>query len=242
MSRIKFIMLALVAMLFVGVFASASASAAHRFVDCLKAKEAGKGQWNNNKCTELGGSKEWETKEVASGEKVSGTSGVSLLTSKIKKAEVIITCTKDIFTGTLEAAGASKGEVVFEGCSVGNKTETFKACEVPNIKFKFTDLLVLEEPKAGELEIADEFKPAVAGEPFVIIKINNFPEKTCTVKGEYKVAGTQICLLPEGTAFKVLHEIGCKTIGSHLTFEGEEATFESTESLQLASGDAWAVE
>jgi hypothetical protein len=233
-------LVSVVAMFVVGAFASASASA-HTFLTCLSRE---KGQWEDSLCSKASSSGKWETSEVANATKVEGTSGISKLKGELLSAEILITCKKDIFKGELETGGKSKGEVTFEECSAGNSKETFTACEVPTIKFKFIDELVLEEnTETKEKEIADEFKPA-SGTTFVTIVIKNKEGKSCTEKGEFPTKGTQICLLPQGTLFKVLHNIACEPRGSHLEFNSKAATFESTESVVLSaplSGVAWAV-
>ena len=230
-------------MFVVGAFASASASAlTHTFLTCLNVG-AGKGQWEDSACSKAKTGGGWETSEVANGTKVEGTSGVSKLKSELLGAEILITCTKDVFKGELETKGASKGEVTFEGCSASSGGAELANCEVPNIKFKFLDQLVLEEVKAGEFEVADEFKPAVAG-PFVEIEIKNKGTKSCLQKGTFPVTGTQKCLLPEASIFKVLHKIDCKPVGSILEFNKKPATFESLEEVELSApkaGVLWAV-
>jgi hypothetical protein len=231
MSRIRLIVLSLAAVTAIGAVASASASA-HAFLDCQKVA-AGTGKWTDSKCS-VAGTGEWETKEVASGTKAVGTSGVSKLKSKLLGAEILITCKKDAFKGELETAGASKGEVTFEECSASSSGSELTNCEVPNIKFKFTDQLV-------GTPVEDEFKPAVAGKPFVEIVINNKGAKTCLEKGTFPVEGTQKCELPSGGTFLAEHEIKCTPTGSSLKFnKTEEATFESTEKVKLESGGNWA--
>ena len=106
---------------------------------------------------------------------------------------------------------------------------------MPNIKFKFTDLLVETE---GKLE--DEFKPAAGSKIFVEIEIKNKAEKACLEKGKFPVEGTQLAELPEASKYKALHSLVFKPTGSKLTFNKEAATFESTDELQLVTGDNWA--
>jgi len=158
-------------------------------------------------------------------QEVTGTSGVSKLEGEVLKTKITIECSKDTFTGSIEAGGKSKGEVTFEGCKVVGQA----TCEVPNIKFKFTDLLV--GPVPG---VEDEFKPTEPEEVFVVIKIN-----VCALKGSYKVKGTQVCKLPQAGESKVEHEIECTPAGSKLTLGGAPAKFTSTEKVKLKSGLSW---
>ncbi len=236
MVEIRLIMLglaALVATVTGGAFASATASA-HRFVECLKVAAGSKGAYEESKCEKEKAGGEWEKYEITG--TGSGTGGVSRLRSEILKAEVIITCDKAIFNVELEKAGASKGEVDFEECSIGNTKETFVSCSVPNIKFKLAGQLVVE----GE-EVEIEFKPLM-GETLVEIIIQNKGEKTCTLKGHYPVVGTQTCQFPGGRTFKMVHEISCLPSGSRLKFGGNVATFEGNRSIGTSANDNWAVE
>jgi hypothetical protein len=240
MSRIRLILLSLAAITAIGAVTSASASA-HRFIapTCKEGTNAEAKKWGNEKkCIErnpaAGETGKWEHNEVLG--KVKGTSGVSKLKSMLLGAEILITCKKDTFSGELEAKGATKGEVTFEECSASSSGSELTNCEVPNIKFKFTDQLVGSP-------VEDEFKPAVAGKPFVEIVIKNKGAKICLEKGTFPVEGTQKCELPSGETFKTEHEIKCTPAGSSLKFnKTETATFESTDTVKLEAGGEWAVE
>ncbi len=202
MSRIKQAMVSVLAIAFVGAFASASASA-HRFI-------------------------EEGPKEVKNGEKITGTSGVSELASTIDKVAITIVCKKDKFEGTLETGGKTKATITYEECSLTG----LSGCKVPNIIAKVNDKLI---ENAGK-EIEDEFEQE-GTEPFATIEI-----ETCTLKGKYKVTGTQKCALPKGKEFLVLHEIACATSGSNLKLASEKATYKGTASVEMASKNKWAVE
>ncbi len=234
MSRIRFILLSVMAVVVMSAIASATASA-HRYVECLKA-EAGKGTYEESKCEKAKTGGEWEKLEIAN-VKFTGTGGISKLKSSLLKAEILITCNKAVYAGELETAGAGKGEVTLEECSIGNGKEAFLNCEVPNINFKLRGILV----ESAKSEIEEEFKPA-SGTTFVELVIKNKGEKSCAEKGTFPVQGTQICEFSSGKIFNVTHEIACKPAGSHLAFDGEVATFESDRSIGTASNDAWAVE
>ncbi len=203
----------------VSALASTSASAIGKLSVCEKASTAGAGQWKNAECTEAGGSKEFETKEETTGE-LKGTGGESTLKGKIGAAETIITCAKSKITGTVEAAGAAKGEAVFEECGVGNSKEKFVNCEVPNIKVAFKSQLIEE---GGELR--DEFKGAEAGGKFTSIKINNKGEKSCIEKGSFEVNGTTAATLPRNDIYLLGHLFDFIATIGHLTFDGNAATF-----------------
>jgi hypothetical protein len=233
MLRITFMLMSLAAVVGASALASASASAIGRVGACETVSVAGSGQWNNAECTEPGGSKEWSTKEVTSGE-LKATGGVATLKGEIAKAEAIITCAKSKTLGEIEAAGAAKGETVFEECEVGNSKEKFVNCEVPNIKVKFKSQLTEEE---GELR--DEFKPQT-GTEFTTIKINNKGENVCIVKGTFKVEGFAIALVPNADVFKYLHlfDFSLADNSTHLTLGGKTASFTTSISVYLLRGIA----
>ncbi len=236
MSRIRFILLGMAATVVLGAFASASASA-HRFVDCLKVAAGSKGIYEETKCEKAKAGGEWEKYEIANQE-VLGTGGLTKLKSELLGAELLITCKKETFSGLLEVGGASKGEITLEECSIGNKTETFKNCEVPNIKFKLTGHLITKEEET-EVEFRGVEKE---GAQFVEIQIKNKGEKSCTQKGKFPIQGTQTCSFSNGPIFEPTHTIECTPSGSSLVFNGKSATFEGSRSAGTTSNDSWAVE
>ncbi len=240
MSRIKLILLSMLALVAISALASASASATvPLFLTCLNVG-SGKGQWEDAACSKAKTGGGWETSAVTTALEISGTGGVAKLKSELLGAEILITCTKNTIVSAvsdLEAEGKSKGEVTFEECKVGNSKETFVNCEVPNIKFKFTDQLIL----VGT-EVKDEFKGVEKeGTQFVEISIKNKEEKACTQKGKFPVTGTQIALLPEPTVFKHLHLLDFSTADSSLTFNTKPATFEGSDEIYLLSGAYFAI-
>lgn len=234
MSLVKLVLrglVVLIATVAVGVLMSASASA-HRFVDCLKAASGSKGAYEESKCEKVKTGGEWEKFEVTG--EVTGTGGVAKMTTTLLKAEIAITCKKAHFAGVLEKEGASAGEADFEECEAGNKTEPFRNCEVPNIKFKLKGLL-FDSP--AEIE----FKPET-GSTFVDIVLKNKAEKNCVEKGTFPIEGTQTCSFTNAATFAIEHEIKCEPAGSHLTFGHETASFEQTRAIETVTGDDWAAE
>lgn len=227
-----------VAMFAVGAFASTSALAITPvYLVCLEKAGSGK-KFKDRNCKEESGTGKFELVEVTENLAVNGTSGVSVLTSSLLKAEIKITCTKDKFTGTIGPKGLSKGEVTYEGCTAGNSSGEFKTCEVPNIKFKFIDQLV---ENATTKEVEDEFKPET-GSIFVEIVIKNKPEQSCAEKGTFPVEGTQNAEVEKPSlGAKLLRELTYKTSGSHLTFLKEKATYEGKVSIDLNNDDSWGV-
>ena len=235
----RLILLTAMAMVFVGTFASVSASATTPvFSVCLKGTGGSGTKYEESNCekTDAGGA--WELVEIKEALAISGTSGVAKLKGSLLKAEVIITCKKAKVTGEIEPAGVSQAEATFEGCEVGNSKEIFKNCTVPNFKFSFADQLI---ENATTKEAEDELKPKAGSETFVEIKINNLEGKSCSEKGTFPAKGTQDAELPEQTKHKTSRSVVFKPSGSHLTFGGEEATFENTASVVLSNGDSWGV-
>jgi hypothetical protein len=232
MSRIRLILMSLFAVVAVSALASASASAIGHVGVCEEASVAGKGLWNNAECTEFGGSKEYETKEVTSGE-LKGTGGEAVLSGELAGAEVIITCAKGKTFGEVEAAGAGKGEATFEECAVGNAKEKFANCEVPNITVKTTSQVTEEENEAKEKELRVEFKPAGENSKkekiFTEVVIKNKSEKICAEKGSFPVAGFAIALLPRVLALRYALLLDFSLADNHhLTLGGHPATLSTS--------------
>jgi len=234
MSRIRLILLSLLAVLAFGAVAAASASAAHEFwVPECENQGPGHKYATRVKC-EKGeiGTGEWERSgalaPIAAGEEVpvEGTSGTSILeVPELNEAK--IECKEDKFSGTLKAAGQTTAKVEFEKCTVVSPEH----CTVAEpIKVNVTDQLVIFHET-----LADAFEPP-SGEPFVVIKLKG---SECLAKGEFKVKGKQQCALPEGEIEKVEHEIDCKPIGSELTLGAKEAKFEGKEKVKLTGGGNW---
>lgn len=239
MLRIRFILLGLAALAFVGAFASASASAVTPvFLVCLEKAGSGKKYEDRNCSKENAGSGKFELVEVTSFLPANGTSGISTLKATVAGAELIITCKKDLFTGEIGPKGLTKGEVTYKECSAGNAKEEFKNCAVPNITFKFIDQLV--EKSATEVE--DEFKPAGGSNLFVNIVIENKEGKSCAEKNTYPVEGTQNAEVEAPSlGAKLLRELTFKPSGSHLTLKGNAATYEGKVSIDLNNDDSWGV-
>jgi hypothetical protein len=213
MSRLKFVLLSMFAVLAVGAFASASASA-------------------EDSCTT--GTKSlfcFHTNKPIHSEEVLGTSGVSKLEGKVGGAALKVECADDKFTGLLELLGASKGLIEFLTCSV---TEPGSCTVNQPIFAQFTDQL-----SSGVMPATDLFTgSAGAGEEFTTLTIAG---TGCSVPGKYQVTGLQTVELPKGEESLVNHEVVAKKAGSKLKLGVETASFSSTAIVHLASGLAWLV-
>ncbi len=220
MTRIKLILLSMVAVLGISAMASASASALEtRYM--------------------VGANEVKGTEKI----EAEGTVGPAQLTSVILGEKIVIECTNNKLTGaTLEAEGKSKGEILFNKCAVsvitGGKREAQPKCVIKEITFKFTDLLI--DGPGGVIE--DEFKPST-GENFVTIVIENVSEKeVCTLKGSYETTGSYDAAAPEGELSATEHELLFTSTGSKVKLHKEPASFTNRTLLRLAGsskGSLW---
>jgi hypothetical protein len=246
--QIRTLGLSMLAVLTVGVVASASASA-HAYFVC---KEGGTEKFTEHLCETKGetGKSSWAKVEGAEELKVEGTSGVSKLTGEISGVKVSIECNKDTFAGEiggtgLEKGGNGKGEYKFSECKLheitkGRQNSNLPGCTVPTIALSVTDKLITGDNGVSEY-VEDEFDPTGAEGLFVEFKITG---ATCALKGIFKVAGSpgQVCALPEANIGKVEHEIVCSSSGSQLKLNGNPAGLFSTETVKVSSGASWAAE
>jgi hypothetical protein len=213
MSRIRLLLLGLLAVLAVGVVASASASA-----------DSCSGGTSLVFCS---GS------EALVGKEVLGTSGAAVLAGTTGGAEIKISCTSDDFKATLGALGASKGLILFLKCV----QEKPAGCDLSAAQAKEIDAKFTAAQRSTTLSL---FTGEGAGSEFVSLEITNLG--TCAIPtGSYPVAGKQLVETPEGEVSKTEHEIIAKKAGSFLTFDGHPASFSSsTTNAHLASG-SWFV-
>jgi hypothetical protein len=115
-----------------GAIASASASA-HEFKVC---QEKGTEEYTEHLCsTKVAGGK-WSFEPIAAGNsfEVEGISGVSKLEGEIAGGKVIIECPNDVFTGSIEPAGKTKGKVIFEGCKVSEVKKNVVTVQVVAVR------------------------------------------------------------------------------------------------------------
>jgi hypothetical protein len=186
MSRVKLILLSLLAVVALSAVASASASAhVYEFYTC---KEVAEGKFETKaKCEKSEpGKGKWEWTPIVEPLKVEGTSGVSLLEGELASIRTELKCKKDKVSGELEKEGKDKGEITFEECKlyeveVGekgehkhNSHETLEICSAENIKFSFTSKLVRGEalgPENWGPEI--EFTGTLPSEVYVEIKLSS---------------------------------------------------------------------
>lgn len=213
MSRTRLIVLSLLAVFAVGAVGSASASAA-----ACKTKKT---KWVY--CS--GG------QETTTAMNVEGTSGTSVLRSKIGTEVIEAICGRGIFKGTVESEGKSTGSGTSSSQCHVIKPATCTIGEP--ITGNATDALtkLVSEPE-------DEFTGAGAGEEFTKVEL-----KVCALKGKYTVTGGQTCKLDatHETEQKI-HELICTSAGSKLKFGTEPLTISGTAKVQLVNGAAWSVQ
>jgi hypothetical protein len=242
-TRIRLILMSLLAALAVAAVASASASA-HRYVSnsCTTASGTGTKYKTESECLkgENPGSGGWERVEIANGTKVTGTIGVSKLVGKITGVAITIECKKGKSTGDIGTGGSSHAVLTYEECKiVGTLGEK---CKVPTTlkTTKLKDLLTA----SGRVE--DTFEPETTGGNFIELVVSAVEGKTCTPAATYPVTGSQVCEVDSSdTVAKTLqasHELICKTSGSHLVLGGNAATYEGTATVKLESGLNWATD
>jgi hypothetical protein len=155
--------------------------------------------------------------------------GESTLTSKILGTEIVIQCKKGKSKeATIESGGASKGILVYEECKVTKPS----GCGVSSTLTtkKVSDSLV----ETGGVVTADKFTGEGSGEEYIEIEIT-----TCSLKGKYKVKGTQECKT-DNEKEEVTHTLTCEASGSKLKLGSESATYTGKATVSLASGKKWA--
>lgn len=240
-SRIRIMLLSLLAVFAISAVAAASASA-HEFLVC---QETGTEKYTEHLCSTKNETGKWSFAAIAAGKsfEVEGTSGVSKLEGTIGGQKVIIECSTDVTKVTLEPAGATKGTITFSGCKIFSVTKgkkTLLKCVVNSVgeaaeKIKLTFLDVLVTGKGGGPE--DEFKPAVAEKPFVEIETSG---AECALVAKTAVTGTTICQLPEAEVGLVEHEIECSPSGSSLKLGATAAGFFSAAKVKIVgTGAGW---
>jgi hypothetical protein len=175
---------------------------------------AGKGRYKNATCTELGGTKEFDTRLLAGetrntrSKQNSGTSGVFKLKTTIPL--LTIECTSETDKGQLIGGwpGTDTSEITFDGCHVAGKTvaqcgasSTGKpAGEVG--PFKVKTLLGFPKGRAPNKEEAyDQFFPEPSETEFISFELtgtacgtlNKDKIKVLATGTKAKVTGTPLC-------------------------------------------------
>ena len=240
MSRLRLLLLSVLAAFAVAGVASASASAVE-FQVCANAG-AGHKYATELECElETPGVGEWGWVGIAPAATVAGEgiSGPSTLSVKIGGVTLTIQCKKDKFTGKLESAGkSSKAVIKYEECAITGAWGT--KCEVE------TTLTTGELKDALSVvggRIVDTFEPEPPETHFIELVVKKRTGQTCSLESTYPVTGKQECGVDKNNAEaesgKQTHELICKKAGSKLELGGKNAEYEGTASVFLATRHYW---
>jgi hypothetical protein len=216
MSKVKVVLMSLVAVFAVSAFASVSASAGPTHIFKVEG-------------TELKGT---ESLEVVD-DSFSGK-----LETIIAKLPIAIQCEEDISSGTIKANGESTAKIEFKNCFVAQNEKGKKAvlstCTV-------TEPVIAEAKDELTAHSIDTFKgnKVPATETFTELKIG-----VCAAKGTFNIKGAQVCSIPESEYEKVIHAGICAPAESTLKQEKEgtevgPAQLFGEEQIKLANGKNW---
>jgi hypothetical protein len=216
MSRIRLLLLGLLAVVAVSAAASASASAetctgGSHFVFC-----------NDNQ-------------EPLTGAAVLGLGGLALLAGHLGGVEAKFDCSDVHFSATLEKLGSGKGLLQFLNC----KEEKPAKCKLSTAQEKEIDAKFNVQQNSVTLAT---FTGSGTGELFTELVVENKGAEVCAVPGVYPVTKRQIVSTPKGGSSLVNQEIIATKANSELTLGSESASFSSTtNNAMLSSGLAWLV-
>jgi hypothetical protein len=238
MSRLKFIVLAGLAALFVSAVGSASASAALPKCDPLFGGDL---TWCYEKpggvLEEIGPSGSPTT------ETISSTGGASSI-----KAGITVECAKETDSGILAqddvdsgVPGVSDVEIIFTGCKVFNNPK----CIVHTAGSPAGTIVVGPEIDGEGVEIGGEpyikFHDSNGANKFVTLLVENKGTEKCLVAGNYEVTGetcakgTNALVATQILTFSAAVEKTCKTV---LKLKGVEAVFTDTKEVKLSGANA----
>ncbi len=206
MSRVKIVLLSLLAAFAVSAAASATASAGTTHIYKI------------------------EGTSLASSEGIEGDSLTGGLETKVAKTPIILVCQEDVFKGEISKEGKSSVKIEFKNCYLVEKTKEGKknfltACTVH-------EAVIAEATDELTEHSIDLFKGIGEKEKFSEIKLEG---ESCAIKGSFEVKGSQACAIPESEFEKVVHVLICTPAGSKLTFgEKEPAQLFGEEQVKLA--------
>jgi len=198
MRTTRILMLSLLAVFaFSAVAATGAQADPWWIVKCHKVSVAGTGRYKNATCTELGGTKEYDTRLLASETRTTTSKNVSTV-FKLKTSLLTIECPVEKTTGAAAEneiiggwPGTDKSEVIFEGCHVEGKTvETCGAATAgkgAGIIGPFKVKTLLGFPKGepgGTKEAYDQVFPTPSDTEFTSFVLTG---TACGALKEYKV-------------------------------------------------------
>jgi hypothetical protein len=236
MSRTKLILAGLLALLVVGVVASASTSTP------ASASGSCKSVGTPGYCVE-------GAPLVSSSAEVEGTNiGASILKGTVASVTSEVKCEKGKLTGTIEGGaagtvGKSTAKMTFEEC----KLVTPASCKLTTKTIGTSELNDELELTGSAKRIEDKFEPT-EGATFASIGIEG-KESSCVIAhvGEGKlfpVSGSQVCEIDtsntEAEAEATTHKMKC-TNPVGLKIGGNKAEITSEVAVKLTSGKSWSV-
>jgi hypothetical protein len=214
MSRVKVLLVSLLAVFAVSVAVSATASAAHVYLI--------------------------EQTELLSSEAVEDQGQNGKIETKILNVSVFIQCQEELSTGSIKPKGESTFKIEFKNCYAvennnGKKVFLVNCIVGEPVAAEGTDQLIEHS--------VDEFKGELKATKGLFAELELTGEK-CILKGKYKVTGSQVCAIPEAEFEKVLHHLICTPAGSKLVFgtgeKTEPAQFFAEDQIRLKSLKVWA--
>jgi hypothetical protein len=240
MSRTRLTLLALLAVLVVGVVASASATEPPK-------KCGAKVEKVPNYCVE-GFQLENSKGEPALAE-VEGADGISVLKATIATVVSEVECKKGQVGGFIEGGiggktGRSRVSSTFEECKL-LKPANCKLAASSEREIDTAELQGQLTLTAGRVE--DRFEGPGGG--FADVGIEG-KESTCGIAEvgkpkTFEVSGSQLCEVDktniEAETLAVAHKIICKTSGSGLKLGGNKAEMTSEATISLTSGKKWSI-
>jgi hypothetical protein len=231
MSRLKLVMLSMLAVMAVGVVASASASAANcekkangKFALCLGASPGVLTAGSFNTDVTRDGTSVYELKSEA---------GVTVVCSAIKNTggKIVATATPSV---TIEGIVLEFSTCVVNSPAKCTVTEPIKTESLKGVILKKEEI---------------EFTPTT-GEIFATLKFANKGTEICSLKGQSLQVKTvegkgQGCLAPGIETPEKLHLLECPSSKSHLSLGGSPATFKGNFNANLLSSggveETWSV-
>jgi hypothetical protein len=216
MSRLKAVLLSVVAVFTVSTFASATASANTSHVFLIEQTELGSG---GNPTTEA----------------IEDQGGNGKLETRIAGLPVYLECQENLSTGEIKKEGKSTFKIEFKNCFLVEKSKEGKKV--------FLTACTVEEPviSEGTDELIEHSVDKFVGgkgaeELFAEVKIKG---EACAAKGNFKAKNFQLCSMPESEFEKVLHWCIFTPAGSKLVFGGEPAQLFGEDQFKLKSQKRW---
>jgi len=227
------------------------------FFKVCKKVTAGTGEFEKSNCEGAAGTKEFKAEAIPAEKALPGrsTSGITKLYSKIGGSPITIECKKDQDLTFYLATGLTKTVIVYEECKITEPATLAEDCTVPLIEAFADDILVYEMESSKALDL---FKPGAGNTNFAEITFGTVTGKTCSIAGKDAVKGTVLAKVAPESKYTEQGTVTFTTNAGHteqvpneyaeknavakgagtktaLTFAGEPAFYESTDTTELLS-------